>query len=72
MGGSLAIVGAAALADAFIQHQGRHEDAFRDYHARLRPFIDEVQKQAIDFGLEMLVPRTQEAINQRNAQFAAG
>ncbi|MCL1526573.1 FAD-dependent monooxygenase [Xanthomonas nasturtii] len=72
MGGSLAIVGAAALADAFMEHEGRHEDAFRDYDARLRPFIDEVQKQAIDFGLEMIAPRTQEAIDQRSAQFAAG
>ena len=68
MGGSLAINGAAALADAIQKHQGNFELAFQDYNKNLRPFIDEVQGNAVRFGLEVLVPRTEEAIRKRNAQ----
>lgn len=68
MGGSLAIDGAAALADAFLKHKGNYELAFEDYNKDFRPFIEEVQANAVSFGLEMLVPRTQEAINKRNIE----
>ncbi len=71
MGGSLAIDGAAALADAMREHPGDFERAFRDYDERLRPFIDEVQAQAVRTGLEVLLPRTEEAIRARNAQTGA-
>jgi 2-polyprenyl-6-methoxyphenol hydroxylase-like FAD-dependent oxidoreductase len=72
MGGSLAIVGATALADALLKHEGRHEDAFHDYDVSLRPLIEEVQKQAVEFGLEAFAPRTQETTERRNLHFAAG
>jgi 2-polyprenyl-6-methoxyphenol hydroxylase-like FAD-dependent oxidoreductase len=68
MGGSLAIHGAAALADAFQKHEGDFEAAFLDYNQSLRPFIEEVQEGSVKFGLEMLVPGTEEAIRERNAQ----
>ncbi|APR88302.1 Oxidoreductase protein [Minicystis rosea] len=68
MGGSLAIDGASALADAMREHPGDFERAFRDYNEKFRPFIDEVQAEAVRTGLEMLVPRTEEAIRARNAQ----
>ncbi len=68
MGGSLAIDGAAALADAMREHAGDFELAFRDYNEKFRPFIDEVQAEAVRTGLETLVPRTEEAIRARNAQ----
>lgn len=68
MGGSLAIDGAAALADALRAHGGDFELAFRDYDEKFRPFIDEVQAEAVRTGLETLVPRTEEAIRARNAQ----
>jgi 2-polyprenyl-6-methoxyphenol hydroxylase-like FAD-dependent oxidoreductase len=68
MGGSLAINGAAALADAFQNHNGNFELAFQDYNEKFRPFIEEVQANAVNFGLEMLIPRTEEAIRQRNTQ----
>ncbi|RAJ26364.1 FAD-dependent monooxygenase [Pedobacter cryoconitis] len=68
MGGSLAINGAAALADAMQKHHGNFELAFQDYNTNLRPFIKEVQESAVKFGLEMLVPRTEEAIRNRNSQ----
>lgn len=68
MGGSLAINGAAALADAMRKHKGDFELAFQDYNKKLRPFIEEIQDNAVQFGLEMLVPRTEEAIRKRNLQ----
>ncbi|WP_225446318.1 hypothetical protein [Paenibacillus rhizovicinus] len=33
-----------------------------------RPFIEEVQARAAKFGVEFLVPQTEEAIRARNAQ----
>ena len=68
MGGSLAIEGAAALADALQTHGQDHRLAFDAYGEKLRPFIDEVQARAIKTGLETLVPRTEAAIRRRNAR----
>nr|WP_295921876.1 FAD-dependent monooxygenase [uncultured Dyadobacter sp.] len=68
MGGSLAIQGAAALADAFQRHAGNFELAFQNYNQDFRPFIEEVQAEAVRVGLESLVPETEEAIRQRNTQ----
>jgi 2-polyprenyl-6-methoxyphenol hydroxylase-like FAD-dependent oxidoreductase len=67
-GGSLAIDGAAALADAFEKCDDNFELAFREYNESFRPFLEEVQANATKFGLEMLVPRTAEAIRERNTQ----
>ena len=69
-GGSLAIDGAAALADAFQKHNGNFELAFQAYNQDFRPFIEEIQAEAVNVGLEMLVPRTEEAIQKRNLQAA--
>ena len=71
MGGSLAIDGAAALADAMREHPGDFERAFREYDQKFRPFIDQVQAEAVKTGLEMLVPRTEAAIRERNAKTGA-
>lgn len=67
-GGSLAIDGAAALADAFEKCHGNFEQAFREYNESFRPFIEEVQANVVDHGLEALVPRTEEAIRKRNKE----
>ncbi|MET4137779.1 2-polyprenyl-6-methoxyphenol hydroxylase-like FAD-dependent oxidoreductase [Pedobacter sp. UYP1] len=67
MGGSLAINGASALADAMQKHSGNFELAFQDYNINLRSFIEEVQANAVRFGLEVMVSRTEEAIRKRNA-----
>ena len=72
MGGSLAIVGATALADAFQKHPGNFETAFLEYNNSLRPFVEDVQAQAVNFGLELFVPKSEEAIQRRNAQFSIG
>lgn len=70
MGGSLAIDGAGALAQAFEKCGGDYESAFREYNTRFRPFIEQVQADAASFGVEILVPRTREAIRRRNTQAA--
>ena len=72
MGGSLAIVGATALADAFQKHHGNFERAFQEYDDTLRPFVEDVQAQAVKFGLDMFVPRSEEALQRRNAHFNIG
>jgi len=66
-GGSLALDGAAALADALQKYPGNFELAFQAYDATFRPFIEEVQAETVRFGLEGLCPRTEEAIRKRNA-----
>ena len=65
-GGSLAIDGAAALADAFKKCNGNFERAFQEYNMRFRPFIEEVQANVVNFGVDFLVPGTAEAIRERN------
>lgn len=65
MGGSLAIIGATALADAFAKHNGDYESAFNEYNKQLRPFIEKVQTEA-EATLEFLLPGTEEAIRERN------
>jgi 2-polyprenyl-6-methoxyphenol hydroxylase-like FAD-dependent oxidoreductase len=70
MGGSLAIVGASALADAFREHPNHVEAAFRQYNDNLRPFIEKVQADAVEFGLDTFAPRSEEAIRARNERFA--
>lgn len=62
--------GATALADAFLDYDGNVEGAFQEYDRRLRPFVEKVQVDAINFGLEMFAPRKEEAIRERNARFA--
>lgn len=66
-GGSLALDGAAAVAAAFQQFPEHVELAFEAYNESFRPEIEEIQAQAVRFGLEGLCPRTEEAIRKRNA-----
>ncbi len=66
MGGSMALVGAAALGDAFRRRGGDHAAAFRDYEAGLRPFVDRIQEEAVSFGLAMFAPETEAAIAERD------
>jgi len=68
MGGSLALDGAAALADALQKHNGNYELAFQDYNTSLRPFIEEVQAEAEVNAREKLIPQTEEAIQRRNRE----
>jgi 2-polyprenyl-6-methoxyphenol hydroxylase-like FAD-dependent oxidoreductase len=64
-GGSIAIVGATAIADALQEHNGDYELAFQDYNEKLRPYIEEVQF-AAESNVRELVPRTEEELSNRN------
>jgi 2-polyprenyl-6-methoxyphenol hydroxylase-like FAD-dependent oxidoreductase len=68
IGASLAMTGAAAVADALAQHDGDFEAAFRAYNQGLRPFMEEVQANALMMLSEYLIPKTEEAIRLRNVQ----
>lgn len=65
-GASLSVIGAAALADALEKHNHDHKSTFADYNSDLRPFIEEVQAQAAYNVQENFIPRTEEAIRERN------
>jgi len=67
-GGSLAIDGASALADAFQKCNGNFEFAFEEYNRSFRSFIDQVQAEVVNYGLEALIPRTEAAIQKRNKE----
>jgi hypothetical protein len=60
-----------ALGDAMRSAAGDCALAFRNYDANFRPFINEVQADAVRVGLETLVPRTEEAIRERNSKTEA-
>ncbi|MGI4764444.1 MAG: FAD-dependent monooxygenase [Janthinobacterium lividum] len=70
MGGSMAIVGAAALADAVRRHGDDVAAAFEDYDVSLRPFVEEVQAEAVSFGQAMFAPATDAEIDARNRMLA--
>jgi len=65
MGGSLAIIGATALADAFQKHNGDYSLAFASYNETLKPLIKEVQTGAVEM-LGKLLPSSDEEIQWRN------
>jgi len=67
-GGSLAIDGASALADAFVKCDGAFESAFQEYNDSFRPFIEELQAGVVDFALDVIIPKTEEAIEKRNRE----
>lgn len=66
MGGSVAILGAAALADALQKHPNDLREAFAEYDSTLRPLVDKIQTTAVDVGLKMFIPASEEAIRERN------
>jgi 2-polyprenyl-6-methoxyphenol hydroxylase-like FAD-dependent oxidoreductase len=61
---SAAMDGAAALADALQKHNGDYELAFQDYNATLRPLIEGLQADAVNFALHM-IPRTEEDVRKQ-------
>lgn len=61
MGGSLAIIGATALADAFSQCDDDYQQAFDTYNKDLRSFIEGVQADAVQ-NLDKLLPRSEEEV----------
>ncbi|MBB5394800.1 FAD-dependent monooxygenase [Mucilaginibacter sp. AK015] len=67
-GGSLAMQGAAAVADALLKHQGDHQKAFAEYERKLRPHIEELQLMAEHNVKTHFVLKTEEEIYKRNTQ----
>jgi 2-polyprenyl-6-methoxyphenol hydroxylase-like FAD-dependent oxidoreductase len=68
IGASLAMQGAAAVAEALATHKGDFDRAFQAYDQALRPFVEEVQATAATMLDTFFVPKTAEAIRTRNAQ----
>ena len=68
VGASLAMSGAAAVAEALATHEGKVDVAFQAYNQTLRPFIEEVQATAVTMLNTFFVPKTEEAIRSRNTQ----
>ena len=66
-GGSVALDGAAALGEAFEKCGGDYRAAFEEYDRSFRPFIEQLQAQVVEFSMDMLLPRTEEALARRNA-----
>lgn len=71
IGASLAMQGAAAIAEALATHGGQVEHAFQAYNQVLRPFIEEVQATAAAMLTTFFVPKTKEAIQARNSGMLA-
>jgi 2-polyprenyl-6-methoxyphenol hydroxylase-like FAD-dependent oxidoreductase len=72
LGGSMALIGAARLADALQRHPDDHATAFRDYEEGLRPFVEEVQDRAATGGMAMLFPADEAELEERNRKLLAG
>jgi 2-polyprenyl-6-methoxyphenol hydroxylase-like FAD-dependent oxidoreductase len=70
MGGSLAILGAAALFDALQAVDGDLTTGFANYERNFRPVVEQIQAAAVEFGLATYFPQTDDDIRARNAHFA--
>jgi 2-polyprenyl-6-methoxyphenol hydroxylase-like FAD-dependent oxidoreductase len=70
MGTTLAMVAAETLANTWTEHDGNLERASPAYHERLRPYVEQCQAFALE-GAPLMVPPTQEALDERNATFRA-
>jgi 2-polyprenyl-6-methoxyphenol hydroxylase-like FAD-dependent oxidoreductase len=68
VGASLAMSGAAAVAEALATHEGDFKVAFQTYQQVLQPFVDEVQASAATMLNTFFVPKTEAAIRTRNEQ----
>ena len=71
MGGSVAILGATALHDAFVAAGGDIDRSFAEYERSFRPTAEKIQTETEAFGVPMIFPATAEAIASRNAQLVA-
>lgn len=70
MGGSLAVIGATALHDAFRAADGDVERAFAEYERALRPIVEEIQHNAEHIGVRSYFPATEDELQARNGMLA--
>lgn len=68
IGASLALSGAATVAETLAAHAGDFELAFPAYDQALRPLVEEVQATAAAMLNTFFIPKTEAAIRARNAQ----
>lgn len=71
-GGSMALIGAARLADALRRHPGNHAAAFRAYEDGLRPFVEQVQERAAATGMSLLFPADARELAERDRKLREG
>lgn len=67
-GGSMAMQGGAAIADALLKHKGNYELAFMEYDNNLRPAIKKIQAIAEQNVKTNFVLKTEEDIRKRNME----
>ena len=72
MGGSMAIIGAARLADALRRHGSDHAAAFREYHDGLQSFVHAKQEKAITQGMAMMFPADESELAARDQRIRKG
>ena len=70
MGTTLAMVAAETLATTWTEYGGNTQAASAVYHERLRPYVEQCQAFAHE-GAPIMVPATQQALDERNAKFRA-
>jgi 2-polyprenyl-6-methoxyphenol hydroxylase-like FAD-dependent oxidoreductase len=70
MGTTLAMVSAETLANTWTEFDGNTGASSRIYHERLRPYVEQCQAFAHE-GAPIMVPPSQEALDERNASFRA-
>jgi len=62
----------SAIAEFDQGHGVDHEAAFQEYPDRLGPFVDEVQKKAVSFGMALMFPSNDAKIAERNRKLSEG
>jgi 2-polyprenyl-6-methoxyphenol hydroxylase-like FAD-dependent oxidoreductase len=72
MGGSMAIIGAARLADALQRHGVDHAAAFHEYYDELHPLVYAVQERAARLGMMLMFPSDDAEIAERNRKLSEG
>lgn len=70
MGTTLAMVSAETLATAWTEHGGDMQAMAAAHEASLRPYVEQCQAFASQ-GAPIMVPATQQALDERNAMFRA-
>jgi 2-polyprenyl-6-methoxyphenol hydroxylase-like FAD-dependent oxidoreductase len=72
MGGSMALIGAARLADALERHGHDHEAAFQAYYDSLHSFAEAVQDKAISEGMAIMFPADETELAERDRKLGEG
>lgn len=72
LGGSMAIIGAGRIAEALERHGADYAAAFQDYNDKLHPFVDEVQKRAVDDGMATIFPADDAELSERDRKLRDG